>query len=142
MNKKLKLLFLIVPSVILSSCSNQSFPYEGNTITLEKPLSIEIFKNGQGVVWLKGDDLNSFYDKYFKETIFLETESIIYGSCYVGFGYDDDTPDITVGSTDYGLLCIHDIPNKKFYAGVEPIDYTSFEKDVDYYFEKYSNNLI
>lgn len=99
-------------------------------------MSIEIFKNGQSVVWLEDDDLNSFYDKYFKEAIFLETESIIYGSCTVGFAYEDETPDITVGSTDYGLLYIHDTPNKKFYTGVEPIDYSTFEKDVDYYYEK------
>ena len=50
MNKTIKLLFLVIPSIILSSCSNQNFPYEGNTIPLDKPLSIEIFKNGQGEI--------------------------------------------------------------------------------------------
>lgn len=140
MKKVFKILLLIISSIILSSCSNQNFTYEGSTITLEKPLTIEIFKNGQGVVWLKDDDLTSFYDKYFEETIFLETESIIYGSCAVGFRYENNVPNITVGSTDYGLLYIHDLPNKKFYAGVEPIDYLAFEKDVDYYFDKYRKN--
>lgn len=135
MKINLKTLLLIIPSILLCSCSNQNYAYEGNVIQLEKPLSIEIFLNGQGAVFLKGEDLNSFYDKYFKNMKFLETSGMIYGYNNINFWYTDRDIALSVGCTEYGLPFINDLENKKYYGGLESIDYNNFEKDLNYYFD-------
>ena len=63
-----KIALLILPATLLSSCGGvKNYPYEGETIKLEKPLKIEIQSKSQGVAWLTDDDLNTFFNKYFRQ---------------------------------------------------------------------------
>ena len=128
---------LILPMLLLSSCGGaKNYPYEGETTKLEKPLKIEIQSKSQGVAWLTGDDLNSFYDKYLKNIKFLETEGRFHGSSAVLLWYEDRDIGLTVGCTNYGLLFIEDLEYRKFYAALEEINYGDFESDIIYYFDK------
>ena len=132
-----KIASIILPTVLLSSCGGaKNYPYEGETIELEKPLKIEIQSKSQGVAWLTGDDLNTFFDKYFKDIRFLETEGRFHGSGGVLLWYEDRKIGLTVGCTNYGLLYIEDLLNMKFYAALEEINYEDFESDIIYYFDK------
>ena len=132
-----KIASLILPTLLLSSCGGaKNYPYEGETTKLEKPLKIEIQSKSQGVAWLTGDDLNTFFDKYFKDIKFLETEGRFHGSGGVLLWYEDRKIGLTVGCTNYGLLYIEDLLNMKFYAALEEINYEDFESDIIYYFDK------
>ena len=137
MKHLVKIASIILPTVLLSSCGGaKNYPYEGETIELEKPLKIEIQSKSQGVAWLTGDDLNTFFDKYFKDIRFLETEGRFHGSGGVLLWYEDRKIGLTVGCTNYGLLYIEDLLNMKFYAALEEINYEDFESDIIYYFDK------
>ena len=132
-----KIALLILPVTLLSSCGGvKNYPYEGETIKLEKPLKIEIQLKSQGVAWLTNDDLNTFFNKYFKDIEFLETEGRFFGSSAVLLWYEDRDIGLTVGCTNYGLLFIEDLENMKFYAALEEINYGDFESDIIYYFDK------
>lgn len=132
-----KIALLILPVTLLSSCGGvKNYPYKGEAIKLEKPLKIEIQSKSEGVTWLTGDDLNSFYDKYLKNIKFLETEGRFFVSSAVLLWYEDRDIGLTVGCTNYGLLYIEDLLNMKFYAALEEINYGDFESDIIYYFDK------
>ena len=132
-----KIALLILPVTLLSSCGGvKNYPYEGETIKLEKPLKIEIQLKSQGVAWLTDDDLNTFFNKYFKNIEFLETEGRFFGSSAVLLWYEDRDIGLTVGCTNYGLLFIEDLEYRKFYAALEEINYGDFESDIIYYFDK------
>ena len=139
MKHLVKIASIILPTVLLSSCGGaKNYPYEGETIELEKPLKIEIqsIGIGPGKVRLTGDDLNTFFDKHFKDIKFLETEGRFHGSGGVLLWYEDRKIGLTVGCTNYGLLYIEDLLNMKFYAALEEINYEDFESDIIYYFDK------
>ena len=134
-----KIASLILPMLLLSSCGGaKNYPYEGETIELEKPLKIEIqsIGIGPGKVRLTGDDLNTFFDKYFEDIKFLKTEGRFVGSSAVLLWYEDRDIGLTVGCTNYGLLYIEDFANMKFYAALKEINYEDFESDIIYYFDK------
>ena len=132
-----KIASLILPMLLLSSCGGaKNYPYEGETIELEKPLKIEIQSISQGHAWVTGDDLNTFFDKYLKDIKFLETEGRFHGSGAVLLWYEDRNIGLIVGCTNYGLLYIEDLENMKFYAALEEINYEDFESDIIYYFDK------
>lgn len=132
-----KIASLILPMLLLSSCGGaKNYPYEGETIELEKPLKIEIQSISQGHAWLTGDDLNTFFDKYLKDIKFLKTEGRFHGSGAVLLWYEDRNIGLIVGCTNYGLLYIEDLENMKFYAALEEINFEDFESDLFYYFDK------
>ena len=132
-----KIASLILPMVLLSSCGGaKNYPYEGETIELEKPLKIEIQSISQGHAWLTGDDLNTFFDKYLKDIKFLKTEGRFHGSGAVLLWYEDRNIGLIVGCTNYGLLYIEDLENMKFYAALEEINFENFNSDLFYYFDK------
>lgn len=132
-----KIASLILPMLLLSSCGGaKNYPYEGETIELEKPLKIEIQSISQGHAWLTGDDLNTFFDKYLKDIKFLKTEGRFHGSGAVLLWYEDRNIGLIVGCTNYGLLYIEDLENMKFYAALEEINFEDFESDIIYYFDK------
>ena len=132
-----KIASLILPMLLLSSCSGaKNYPYEGETIELEKPLKIEIQSISQGHAWLTGDDLNTFFDKYLKDIKFLKTEGRFHGSGAVLLWYEDRNIGLIVGCTNYGLLYIEDLENMKFYAALEEINFENFNSDLFYYFDK------
>lgn len=132
-----KIASLILPILLLSSCGGaKNYPYEGETIELEKPLKIEIQSISQGHAWLTGDDLNTFFDKYLKDIKFLKTEGRFHGSGAVLLWYEDRNIGLIVGCTNYGLLYIEDLENMKFYAALEEINFENFNSDLFYYFDK------
>lgn len=132
-----KIASIILPMVLLSSCGGaKNYPYEGETIELEKPLKIEIQSISQGHAWLTGDDLNTFFDKYLKDIKFLKTEGRFHGSGAVLLWYEDRNIGLIVGCTNYGLLYIEDLENMKFYAALEEINFENFNSDLFYYFDK------
>ena len=132
-----KIALLILPVTLLSSCGGvKNYPYEGETIKLEKPLKIEIQLKSQGVAWLTDDDLNTFFNKYLKNIEFLETEGRFFGSSAVLLWYEDREIGLIVGCTNYGLLFIEDLEYRKCYAALEEINYGDFESDIIYYFDK------
>ncbi len=132
-----KIASLILPMLLLSSCGGaKNYPYEGETIELEKPLKIEIQSISQGHAWLTGDDLNTFFDKYLKDIKFLKTEGRFHGSGAVLLWYEDRNIGLIVGCTNYGLLYIEDLENMKFYAALEEINFENFNSDLFYYFDK------
>ena len=132
-----KIASLILHMLLLSSCGGaKNYPYEGETIELEKPLKIEIQSISQGHAWLTGDDLNTFFDKYLKDIKFLKTEGRFHGSGAVLLWYEDRNIGLIVGCTNYGLLYIEDLENMKFYAALEEINFENFNSDLFYYFDK------
>lgn len=139
MRKILGALFLLIPCMLLASCNeeknNVDYPYLAEKITLEKPYAFEIEHVVTGDKYLVDNTLNEFFEKYLKDREFVETKSQFSGSSQIKIWYEEED-NIYLGTTDYGLLYIKDYGNRKFYAGVEKVNYNDFKNDIATYYER------
>ena len=139
MKKILGALFLLIPLVFSVSCnekvSDANYPYLTEKITFEKPYAFEIEHVVTGDKYLVDNTLNEFFEKYLKDREFVETKSQFSGSSQIKIWYEEED-NIYLGTTDYGLLYIKDYGNRKFYAGVEKVNYNDFKNDIATYYER------
>ena len=121
-SKIFKRISVIFSLFILSSCStNSSLGEIENALTYDRPDRLLFTYNSQGTFSENKEEVDYFYDTYFKDLEFVETDVVHASFTFIYFEYAYQDKYVRFDPLPYNLIIAFDY-NGKMYASLGDVD--------------------